>query len=86
MIVGSFGPVNADRLPAYHRFDLRVTRRFTIGRSVLRVFLDLFNAYDRTNLNGYDYRVSVSGGRAVATRSGQELLPRLPTIGASWEF
>jgi hypothetical protein len=53
---------------------------------VLRVFLDLFNAYDRTNLNGYDYRVSVSGGRAVATRSGQELLPRLPTIGASWEF
>jgi hypothetical protein len=86
ILVGTFGPLYAARLPPYHRVDARVTHRFALGRGELRVFLDVFNGYDRANLSGYDYDVRLMQGRAVVARSGRTLLPVLPTIGATWEF
>ena len=81
------GPYNALRLPAYHRMDFRVTRNFSVGRGVLQAYLDIFNMYNRTNLRSYGYGVRVNNGVVtVRQRSGEELLPILPSLGFRWEF
>ncbi|HSG08928.1 MAG TPA: TonB-dependent receptor [Longimicrobiales bacterium] len=83
----TFGPVRGERLPAYHRLDMRVTRDFVVHGNSLRAYLDVFNLYDRTNLASYGYNGSFMDGRMLLTRvDGQTLLPRLPTIGLRYEF
>ena len=82
-----FGALNADRLPAYHRLDLRVTRRFPLRRGALDVYVDLFNAYDQQNLRSYEYSVRFIGSDLKWVRGpDEELLPLLPSIGLRWEF
>ena len=82
-----FGPVNAERLPAYHRLDLRTTRAFRFDRSTLEVYLDVFNVYDRVNLRGYEWFLQERAGAFRAARdAGEEQLPRLPTLGFRWVF
>lgn len=44
------GDKNAYRLPAYHRLDLSVTYRFTLGRTKSNLGLSLFNVYGRDNV------------------------------------
>ncbi len=80
------GPIYGLRLPDYHRLDARVTRRFTLKRGELRAFLDVFNAYDRTNLVGYDHNVVVSGTTVTDTKKARKQLPLLPSLGAEWAF
>ncbi len=82
----NFGQHFADRLPAYHRMDLRVTRSFDVKRGRLALFLDVFNLYDRDNPQSYNYNLQFRGGRLDVTRQVEPLLPRLPTIGVTWEF
>ena len=87
VIERGFGPINEGRLPAYHRLDLRMTRAFRFERSTLEVFLDVFNVYDRINLRGYEWFLQEQGGVLRAARdSGEEQLPRLPTLGVRWVF
>lgn len=74
------------RLPEYHRLDLRATRRIQLARSQLRLFLDIFNAYDRVNIIGYDHRVTISGTELFTTRKPRDQLPILPSVGAEWDF
>jgi hypothetical protein len=82
-----FGPVRELRLPAYHRLDLRVTRAFQVRGNPLTAFVDLFNAYDRTNLAGYEFGGTfVDGMVLMERRNGQTLLPFLPTFGLRYEF
>ena len=82
-----FGPLNESRLPSYHRLDLRTTRAFRFERSTLEVYLDVFNVYDRTNLRGYEWFLQERGSTFSAARdSGEEQLPRLPTLGLRWVF
>ncbi len=80
------GPAYTDQLPDYHRLDLRATRRWELGRSQLIAFVDLFNAYNRTNLIGYAYSPVVSGTTVKTTREARDLLPLLPSVGLTWEF
>lgn len=80
------GPVYGKRLPAYHRLDLRATRRWELKRGELRVFADLFNAYDHANLLGYTYRANVQGSQVTAQPKPKELLPVLPSLGVEYEF
>jgi len=88
----SFGPLYADRLPAYHRLDARVVRHFPVGRGRLSVFLDVYNVYDRENALAFSYRnVELvndpgRGPAVVLNRSVHPLVPVLPTLGARWEF
>ena len=83
----SFNRINAERLPAYHRLDFRVTRSFPLGRGLLQAYLDLFNMYNRGNLRSYLYWARYEDGQLMTTReSGEELLPLLPSIGFRWEF
>ncbi|MCX6951556.1 MAG: hypothetical protein NTV51_05135, partial [Verrucomicrobia bacterium] len=86
VLVSANGPVYGLNLPDYHRLDLRVTRRFKLARGELRTFLDIFNAYDRTNYVGYDHRVTVAGTQITDVRKPRDQLPFLPSVGLSWEF
>ena len=83
-----FGPLNAQRLPPYHRLDVRATRRFGVGRGDLEVYVDVFNLYNRENLRGYLYSLdAASGGHFTTRRSdGEEMMPILPTLGFRWVF
>jgi hypothetical protein len=90
-IVPVLGPVNDERLPDYHRLDLRVARRFQLARrGVIEVFLDLQNAYDRLNVSGYavdDRAFSIAGdGAVVYTPQPEEWLGIMPSLGVSWSF
>ena len=85
-LVSTNGPMYGLRLPDYHRLDLRATRRYKVKRGEVRVFIDLFNAYDHVNLMGYDHNVSVSGTQVTDRKEPREQLPFLPSIGVSWEF
>ena len=82
-----FGPMRGIRLPAYHRLDVRVSRRFQVRGNTLDAFVDLFNVYDRLNLGSFDYVGSYDRGTVtVWQHPGQELLPFLPTFGLRYEF
>ncbi len=73
-------------LPAYHRLDFRINRRFRWGNQTLDVYLDLFNAYDRENLIGYSRSVSLQNGAIVSTAKAESQFSFLPNIGLSYEF
>ncbi len=82
-----YGPRNAARMPAYHRFDLRVNRYFDAGKGRLAVFLEMINLYNHTNVRTYEYDLDVQpNGQFVSTRNVEKWLPLLPSIGISWEF
>lgn len=82
-----FGPLRALRLPAYHRLDLRLTRRISLRKGTLQAYLDVINVYNRTNLGSWDYSGTYEGGRLTVQRlNGQELLPFLTTFGLKFEF
>lgn len=83
----AFGPRNAARLPAYHRLDVRANRYFDLGKGRLAVFLEVINLYDHTNVRSYDYSITRSrNGQITSVKDAQTWLPRLPSIGISWEF
>jgi outer membrane cobalamin receptor len=86
VLVSANGPVYSLRLPGYHRLDARLTRKITLAGSEFRLFLDVFNAYDRENLVGYDHNVVVTGTTVTDTRKPRRQLPLLPSGGGSWEF
>jgi hypothetical protein len=84
----SFGPLYHERMPAYHRLDTRVTKRFDLRRGSLFVYLDVFNTLNRENplavhtnafwdpnLQQPEYLDRVEAQLGV-----------LPTLGLRWEF
>jgi hypothetical protein len=83
---GSVGALNTQRLPAYHRLDLRATRRYVLKRGELRFFVDVFNVYDRPNQAGATYNVTLNGSTANVVKSPSTPFPNLPSAGISWEF
>lgn len=86
VIVGSLDAPFSLRLPAYHRLDLRVTRQFYLQRGRLSAYLDLFNAYNRSNLIGYNRKLIVTETAVEVMAQPRKLFPFLPTAGLSWEF
>jgi len=86
VVVRGFGPTLGSRLPAYHRLDLRASRTITTAHGVVKLFVDVFNAYDHQNLIAYDYSTSVAAGVLTVRKAPRDMLPILPTAGASWEF
>lgn len=85
-LVSANGAVYGLSLPDYHRLDLRATRRIKLSRGELRLFVDIFNAYDHVNLVGYDHNVTVTGTQITNVRKPREQLPLLPSAGVSWGF
>jgi hypothetical protein len=83
---GTFGPMHALRLPAYHRLDLRVSRYFALGSGTLSVFLDVFNLYGRPNVETYEYYWRLDNNQFSRFREYEDMIGILPNIGVRWEF
>jgi hypothetical protein len=81
------GPLNGERLPDFHRLDLRLSRELALPRGVLTVFVDVLNAYDRKNRRGYGITLGVDPGDPLAIeREPRDWTRRLASIGARWDF
>ncbi|HET6763264.1 MAG TPA: TonB-dependent receptor plug domain-containing protein, partial [Longimicrobiaceae bacterium] len=52
------GPLYGERLPAYHRMDLRLTRSWANRHGAGTAFLDVFNLYNQQNSRAYSYSYS----------------------------
>lgn len=75
-----------ERLPSYHRLDLRVTRIWRRPHSTVRVFVDVFNAYGAKNPFRYDVLLRGSGTQVEQVRRPEKSLPILPSAGVQWDF
>jgi len=84
--MATFGPLNAERLPAYHRLDVRVARYFETRRGRIALFADVFNVYDRENAKAYDYDISLLGSQLMVDRGVYGMIGILPSVGVRWEF
>lgn len=78
------GRLNSDRLPAYHRMDLRASREWERPSGRLTFFVDLQNVYDRSNLAGFDLDIDDEAG--VLLKMREDWPGIYPSVGVSWEF
>jgi hypothetical protein len=78
------GARNSGRLPPYYRFDIRATRFFQIRGTKLTAYADIFNTLNRQNARGYGYDLRHNPIRIQREIDTQ--VPRLPTVGLTWEF
>lgn len=84
------GELRSARLEDYHRLDFRASRRFPRKSSVVELFIDVQNLYNRRNDAGFE----VDGGsflvdepgRAVYRPTAEQWLGLLPSFGISWTF
>lgn len=72
-----YGEVNSERLPFYHRLDLRLDRTLS---PTFKLFFELINAYNQANLSGYNYSADYS------SREPAYQLPRIISVGLGWNF
>lgn len=81
-VVPVLGPINARRLPHYHRLDLRLSREWPRPSGVVTFFVDVHNLYNRNNVSGVD--VKLEDGSLTADH---EIWPRFfLSAGISWEI
>ncbi len=76
----NYGEKNSERLPPYHRLDLRVSKVFRFNSWELGLFLELLNAYNRKNLLDYNYNADYTEKNAI------NQLPILPYLGITAAF
>jgi hypothetical protein len=72
-----YGALNSERLPAYHRLDLRADWKLSPRYSF---YGELINAYARKNLSGYSYNADYSERKDVTQ------LPLLVSFGVLIKF
>lgn len=83
-LVAVFGPLNSQRLPDYHRLDLRASRSWALRSGRLTFYVDVQNLYDRENLAGFDLAIDEDAGTVELE---EEHWPGLfPSLGVLWEF
>ncbi len=75
-----YGETNSERLPPYHRLDLRVSKVFQFKSWGLGIFLELLNTYNRKNLLDYQYEEDYSEKNEI------NQLPFIPYLGITAEF
>ncbi len=82
------GPLNAGRLPAYHRLDIRAGREFLTSRGRVSAFLEIRNFYNRENIREYIYDfLGQQNGNYIVRKTGHESwLPLIPSFGIIWDF
>lgn len=83
---GTVGTPYAQRLPDYHRLDVRVARTLVLRQAKVTAFVDVFNAYNRTNVQGYRYAPALQGATVVTVKTPLSHLSRLPNVGVTVEF
>ncbi|HEX6864494.1 MAG TPA: TonB-dependent receptor, partial [Thermoanaerobaculia bacterium] len=82
------GPYNGERLPDYHRLDLRVSRGWKLSLGRLDAYVDLQNLYGRQNVRGFDhfaFELEPDGNvRVHSEEVGWGGF--LPSFGIRWQF
>ncbi len=84
VFVPVLGPLNAQRLPDYHRLDVRASRRWQLRSVALDLYVDVQNAYNRKNVAGFDFEIDEEAGTLEA--SAEAWAGLLPSAGISVEF
>jgi hypothetical protein len=75
-----YGELGSERLPAYHRLDLRFKRDYLFNTWKMGAYLDIINAYSRENVSGYEYNADYTSRKKIAQ------MPFMPSIGIQVEF
>ncbi len=61
----SYGPINSDRLPDYHRLDLSTSLTTTYDTWEWKVTLEILNVYNHANVLAYDYNSDYSTYKSI---------------------
>ena len=81
------GPRNALRLPTFAALDLRLSRKFDVRRGTLTAFVEVSNAFNRSNVCCIDWDVDEDDDENLVLESSRDFwMPLLPAIGVLWEF
>ncbi|MFA7403880.1 MAG: TonB-dependent receptor [Pelobacteraceae bacterium] len=80
ILVPTYGAIGSERLPDYHRLDVRIAREFLFDKWKLSAYLDIINAYARQNVSGYDYNGDYTSRKNISQ------LPLIPALGIRGEF
>ncbi|MEO7033466.1 MAG: TonB-dependent receptor [Polyangiaceae bacterium] len=75
------GPLDSERLPAFHQLDVRVDKRFVFASWTLGVYLDLINAYNRKNPDFLQSNYDFSHSQPQSAS-----LPIIPSLGVRGEL
>ncbi len=75
--------LNSLRTPPYHRLDVRIDRRVEVVGLTGRVYLDVQNVYNRTNLFGFTWTEAEDVPNNLRAR---EQIGLLPTVGFTLEW
>lgn len=80
------GPLYGERLPAYRRLDLRLSRLFDVSRGRLEVFFTVQNLTNARNVRGYKFTLVTDQAGAVRLVSKERLWgPAVPNFGVRWK-
>ena len=74
--------INGERYPYYARLDIGFRWQIETWGGILRPFVQIVNAFNRTNVWVYTFKFDQS----PPTRTGISQLPFFPTIGVEFEF
>lgn len=75
-----YGETNSQRLPPYHRLDIRLSKTFNFNKWKLGLFLEILNTYNRKNLLDYRYESDYSDKNPIYQ------FPIIPYFGITAEF
>ena len=83
-----YGPVNGERLSAYHRMDIRINRYFDFAKSKLSFFFEVRNLYNRDNARLFEDNIIFNSSTDTfrVERIEESWLPILPSLGFSFDF
>ena len=83
-----FGPIYGERLPDYHRLDLRLSRQWQLRGGKLSLFIDVQNLYARENVSGFDveFEFEVEDDQVTTILHEEGWLGIFPSFGFEWEF
>jgi len=89
-----YGELNSERLPVYHRLDIRAEYKRPTSTGYWSAFVDLINAYDQKNIEGYNYAPNLQdtensppdGFGANVPVSAQEGFRFFPSLGFRIQF
>jgi hypothetical protein len=80
------GDPNTERLPAYHRIDLRVRRHFRFDGWQLTCYAEGLNLTNHQNVLWYAWRFTDRDGDRVPERITRTGIPGIPSVGVEVRF
>ena len=79
------GDINSERFPLYHKLDVRIERKWDLGKRVdLAAFLEIYNVYNQANV--FNYWFAEEEGIDRPTQKTIYDLPILPYLGVKASF